>query len=153
MRLCTLVVTTQPAIVDTSTIVVNTNASAIADRQNMTVKSRLLIVDDHEEFRDSARILLEGEGFEVIGAASTGEDAVGQTIRLAPDLVLLDIHLPGMDGFATADQLAALANPPAVVLISSRERGSFGARIGHAPVRGFLAKHELSGESLTSLLA
>jgi hypothetical protein len=58
-----------------------------------------------------------------------------------------------MDGFATAERLAALANPPAVILISSRARSSYGSRIDHAPVKGFLAKHELSSESLTSLMA
>jgi len=113
---------------------------------------RLLIVDDHAEFRDSASVLLEGEGFDVVGSAATGEEALGLATRLDPDLVLLDIQLPGMDGFATAVRLAALANPPVVVLISSRTRSSYGSRIDHAPVRGFLAKHELSGESLKSLI-
>ena len=114
---------------------------------------RLLIVDDHAEFRDSASVLLEGEGFDVVGSAATGEEALGLAMRLDPNLVLLDIQLPGMDGFATAERLAALANPPVVVLISSRARSSYGSRIDHAPVRGFLAKHELSGESLKSLIA
>lgn len=114
---------------------------------------RLLIVDDHAEFRDSASVLLEGEGFDVVGSAGTGEEALGLAMRLEPNLVLLDIQLPGMDGFATAERLAALANPPFVVLISSRARSSYGARIDHAPVRGFLAKHELSGESLKNLIA
>lgn len=114
---------------------------------------RLLIVDDHAAFRDSAGILLEGEGFDVVGSAGTGEEAVRQTVQLGADLVLLDIQLPGMDGFATAKRLAALADPPVVILISSRARSSYGSKIDHAPVRGFLAKHELSGDSLTSLLA
>jgi DNA-binding NarL/FixJ family response regulator len=114
---------------------------------------RLLIVDDHAEFRDSASVLLDGEGFSVVGSAGTGEEAVSEVMRLGPDLVLLDIQLPGLDGFATAERLAALANPPAVVLISSRARSSYGSRIDHAPVRGFLSKHELSGESLKSLMA
>lgn len=114
---------------------------------------RLLIVDDHAEFRDSASVLLEGEGFDVVGSAATGEEALGLAMNLDPNLVLLDIQLPGMDGFATAKQLAALANPPIVILISSRARSSYGSRIDQAPVRGFLAKHELSGESLRSLIA
>lgn len=114
---------------------------------------RVLIVDDHAEFRDSATVLLEGEGFDVVGSAATGVEAVGQALRLDPDVVLLDIQLPGLDGFATAERLAALANPPVVVLISSRARSSYGSRIDHAPVRGFVAKHELNGESLKSLMA
>jgi len=114
---------------------------------------RLLIVDDHPEFRDSARVLLEGEGFEVVGSAATGEEALGQAVELGPDVVLLDIQLPGVDGFTVAERLAALADPPVVVLISSRARSSYGSKIDHAPVRGFLAKHELSGESLKKLMA
>lgn len=114
---------------------------------------RLLIVDDHADFRDSARVFLEGEGFHVVGSAGTGEEAVAQVTQLSPELVLLDIQLPGMDGFATAELLASLPNPPEVILISSRARSSYGSRIDHAPVRGFLSKHELSGESLTSLMA
>ena len=114
---------------------------------------RLFIVDDHAEFRDSASVLLDGEGFSVVGSAGSGEEALGEVRRLCPDVVLLDIQLPGWDGFATAERLAALANPPAVILISSRARSSYGSRFDHAPVRGFLAKHDLTGDSLKSLLA
>ena len=114
---------------------------------------RLLIVDDHAEFRDSATVLLEGEGFDVVGSAASGEEAVDQALRLDPDVVLLDIQLPGLDGFATAERLAALANAPDVILTSSRPRSSYGSRIDHAPVRGFVAKHELNGECLKSLMA
>lgn len=116
------------------------------------VPPSLLIVDDHEGFREAVRILLEGEGYTIVGLAAAGEEAVVEAARLHPDLVLLDIQLPGIDGFATAERLAALPNPPAVVLISSREASSFGSRIEHAPVRGFLAKHELSGARLAGLL-
>lgn len=89
----------------------------------------------------------------VVGSAGSGEEAVSEVMRLGPDVVLLDIQLPGLDGFATAERLAALADPPAVILISSRARSSYGPRIEHAPVRGFLAKQELSGESLRILMA
>ncbi len=112
----------------------------------------LLIVDDHEDFRESARILLEAEGFEVVGLAAAGEEAVTATERLDPDLVLLDIQLPGIDGFVTAERLAALPKPPAVVLISSRAVHTFGSKVADAPVRGFVAKHELSGAALARLL-
>ena len=114
---------------------------------------RLLIVDDHAEFRDSASALLDGEGISVVGSVGTGEEALSEVNRLGPDVVLLDIQLPGLDGFAIAERLAALADSPAVILISSRTRRSYGSRIDNAPVRGFLAKHELSNESLKSLLA
>jgi CheY-like chemotaxis protein len=116
-------------------------------------RTSVLIVDDHEAFRTSARTLLEAEGFDVVGTAPDGPAAIIASVELAPDLVVLDIQLPGIDGFQVAVELAALPRPPAVVLTSSRAASSFGRLIEAAPVRGFLAKHELSGEALASYLA
>jgi DNA-binding NarL/FixJ family response regulator len=118
----------------------------------MTVRPSLLLVDDHADFREFARLLLEAEGFDVVGSAESGEEAVTAAVRLSPDLVLLDVHLPGIDGFTTAERLAELDRPPVIVLISSRDARSFGAKIERAPVRGFLSKKELSGASLSSLI-
>lgn len=112
----------------------------------------MLIVDDHDGFRESARALLEAEGFAVIGGAADGAGAVAAAARLRPDVVLLDVQLPDADGFAVAGQLAAGPDPPRVVLISSREAAAYGPRVSAAPVRGFLAKRELSGASLAALL-
>ena len=67
------------------------------------VRSTVLIVDDHEAFRDDARSLLETEGFEIIGEAGGGHDALTAAESLRPDVVLLDIQLPDLDGFAVAD--------------------------------------------------
>jgi DNA-binding NarL/FixJ family response regulator len=113
----------------------------------------VLIVDDHPAFRASAGALLEAEGFNVIGGASDGSEALVEAARLQPDVVLLDIQLPDIDGFAVAEQLAATPSPPAVVLISSREAVAYGPRIEAAPARGFIAKRELSGEALAALVA
>jgi DNA-binding NarL/FixJ family response regulator len=113
----------------------------------------ILIVDDHPGFRASARALLEADGFEVLGEAADGASAVEQARRLRPEVVLLDIQLPGMDGFAVADRLAEEPAAPAVVLISSRGRGAFRSRLEAAPARGFITKSEFSGECLASLLA
>ena len=71
------------------------------------VRPTVLIVDDHDDFRVSARSLLEAEGFAVVGEAADGPEALAQAERLAPDVVLLDIQLPGLDGFAVAERLAA----------------------------------------------
>jgi DNA-binding NarL/FixJ family response regulator len=119
----------------------------------MAVRPSLLLVDDHADFREFARLLLEAEGFDVVGSTDSGEEAVTEAERLTPDLVLLDVQLPGIDGFATAEKLAQLDHPPQVVLISSRTARSFGAKIEKAPVRGFLTKQELSGASLFDLIA
>ena len=120
--------------------------------QDKTVRPSLLLVDDHADFRESARLLLEADGFDVVGSAESGEEAVAEAARLSPDLVLLDVHLPGIDGFITAERLAELDRPPVIVLISSRDVRSFSARIERAPVVGFLTKKELSGASLSRLI-
>jgi DNA-binding NarL/FixJ family response regulator len=116
------------------------------------VRPKVLIVDDHADFRASARALLEAEGFDVVGEAADGEQAVGEVERLRPDVVLLDIQLPGADGFTVADRLASAGSVAAVVLISSREAAAYGPRAEAAAARGFIAKRDLSGEALAALL-
>jgi DNA-binding NarL/FixJ family response regulator len=112
----------------------------------------VLIVDDHDEFRASARALLELQGFRVVGDVEDGESALEAAERLRPDVVLLDVQLPGMDGFEAAERLAATARPPRIVLVSSRRRSAYAARLPGAPVAGFLAKHDLTGAALAALL-
>jgi DNA-binding NarL/FixJ family response regulator len=112
----------------------------------------VLIVDDHEPFRERARALLQDDGFEVVGEAADGETAVEAAHRLAPQVVLLDVRLPGIDGFEVAERLAAGPDPPVVVLISSRGASTYRHRLRGSPARGFIAKAELSGERLSSLL-
>ena len=112
----------------------------------------MLIVDDHARFRAAARALLEADGFVVVGMAADGETAVAETVRLRPDIVLLDIQLPDQDGFAVAVQLASLERPPHVVLISTRQAADFGARLESASACGFITKRELGGAALAKLL-
>ena len=111
----------------------------------------VLIVDDHEGFRRTARSLLEADGFEVVGEATDGASAIAEAARLRPRLVLLDIQLPDLDGFEVAAQLAKAADPPAVVLTSSRNASSYRRRLAESPAKGFVPKSELSGEALAAL--
>ena len=112
----------------------------------------VLIVDDHQGFREGARALLEAEGFDVLGEAADGESAVEQARSLRPEVVLLDVQLPGSDGFAVAERLAAEPAAPSVVLVSSRGRQAYRAKLAATPARGFLTKEEFSGACLASLL-
>ena len=114
---------------------------------------RVLIVDDHPGFRARARALLESEGFEVIGEAGDGATGVRRAAELGPDVILLDVQLPDMDGFAVAKRVAAGAGGIQVVLTSSRDGDDFGALVAACGARGFIPKAELSGAGLTALLA
>ena len=82
------------------------------------MRPTVLIVDDHAAFRASARALLQAEGFEVIGEATDGAEAVEAVAIMRPQIVLLDIQLPDLDGLTVAEQLAAAPDPPAVVLVT-----------------------------------
>jgi DNA-binding NarL/FixJ family response regulator len=112
----------------------------------------VLIVDDHPSFRASARTLLEAEGYEVIGEAENGADAITAVAALQPELVLLDVQLPDMDGFQVAEQLCRLADPPQVVLTSSRDSSDYGPCITVCGARGFVPKGDLSGAAIAALL-
>jgi DNA-binding NarL/FixJ family response regulator len=120
--------------------------------EDRAMRRTVLIVDDHEAFRQSASALLEAEGFDVVGQAADGPEAIAQAERLQPEVVLLDIQLPDLDGFAVAERLAALPDAPRVVLISSRDESAYGPRLGAAAARGFITKRKLSGRALAALV-
>lgn len=116
------------------------------------MRPSVLIVDDHADFREAASTLLEAEGFTVVGAAADGEAAIAAARELRPQVVLLDVQLPHLGGFAIAEILNGTPEPPAVVLISSRDAAAYGRRLAAAPVRGFIAKRALSGAALAALV-
>ena len=113
----------------------------------------VLIVDDHPSFRLAARMLLEDEGFEVIGEAPDGSSGLSEARRLHPDLVLLDVNLPDFDGFDVASRLSGDEGAPTIVLCSSRDLGDFGPLVERSGARGFIPKADLSGARLAELIA
>jgi DNA-binding NarL/FixJ family response regulator len=113
----------------------------------------VLIVDDHPSFRATARALLESEGFEVVGEARDGREALEQAELLHPEVVLLDVQLPDTTGFEVARVLAqSNGSGSVVVLVSSRDGSDYGDQIAASGARGFVAKGELSGAAIRSLL-
>ncbi len=112
----------------------------------------VLIVDDHPSFRASARAILEADGFDVVGEAPDGASALVQVGELTPDVLLLDVQLPDMDGFAVSSRLERNGSPPLVVLVSSRDASDYGTLIAESGARGFIPKDELSGPALLALI-
>src|SRR5215471_669242 len=109
---------------------------------------RVLVVDDHPSFRRFATRLLEAAGFSVVGEAEDGASALAAARRLQPELVLLDVLLPDMSGFAVAEALAADSFRPRVVLVSSRSASELGPALEGSPAAGFLTKSELTAEAI-----
>ena len=117
----------------------------------------VLIVDDHAPFRSAVRLLLERGGFRVVGEAGDGDSAVAAVRQLAPEVVLLDVQLPGEDGFAICERIldatAAGDSVPVVVLTSGRPIGTFRRRLARSQAAGFIAKTDLTAPALSALIA
>ena len=114
---------------------------------------RVLLVDDNSDFRRAARRLLERHGFAVVGEAESGVGGVQRARELRPDLVLLDVQLPDIDGFEVAERLSRLGMPLAVILTSSLSGTDFGALVARSSALGFVPKAELSAATVEALLA
>ncbi len=112
----------------------------------------VLVVDDHASFRAMARLVLQEAGFEVVGEAGDGASALASVRLLRPAVVLLDVHLPDMDGFAVAAALARERDAPIVVMTSSRDRRDLEPLLRGSAVGGFVAKEKLSPAALAELL-
>ena len=121
--------------------------------EHPVTRNRVLIVDDHASFRSIASQVLTADGFLIVGEAADGAEAIRACDELHPDIVLLDVQLPDIDGFAVADVLTTRVAPPAVVLVSSRSRIDYGSRIEECRARGYVAKAELSGNTVRRLLS
>jgi DNA-binding NarL/FixJ family response regulator len=114
----------------------------------------VLVVDDHPTFRATARALLEAEGFDVVGEAEDGVGALAEIARLRPEIVLLDVQLPDVDGFEVARRASTVdGEAPQIVLTSSRDASDFGSLVADSGARGFVAKDALSGAAIAALLA
>lgn len=113
---------------------------------------RVLVVDDHPSFRRLATMLLQAGGFDVVGEAADGQTGLAAARRLRPDVVLLDVLLPDTSGFAVAEALAESSEAPVVVLVSSRSANELAAGLERSPAQGFIAKRELTAETLAALV-
>jgi DNA-binding NarL/FixJ family response regulator len=90
-----------------------------------TRRVRVLVVDDQEPFRSAMiAVVEETDGFEMVGAATTGEESLENSAALSPDLVLMDVNLPGISGIEASQALTSVAGGPVVVLLSTYDAES-----------------------------
>ncbi len=114
---------------------------------------RILIADDHGIVRGGLKLLIERQpDMEVVAEAEDGTTALARARETHPELALVDVYLPDIDGFEVATRLKELDGAPAVVLISSRTRAEVDPLVPQSGARGFLPKDELSREAIEELL-
>lgn len=110
---------------------------------------RVLIVDDLQPFRSAARAVVEATpGFQVVGEAANGEDSIVAAQRLRPDLVLMDVNLPGMNGIEATQRILAGAPQTVVLLLSTRDAADLGSVVADAGAAAYVAKSSFGPERL-----
>ena len=119
----------------------------------MTV--RVLIVDDQEPFRMAARLVVEAtDGFEVVGEAETGEASVEIARDLSPDLVLMDVNLPGINGLeATRQIIGGRSEPVVVLLLSTYEEDEYAPRAAECGASAYIPKAAFGPDRLEAAWA
>jgi DNA-binding NarL/FixJ family response regulator len=115
---------------------------------------RVLVVDDQAPFRRAmTAVVEETHGFEVVGEAASGEDSIEAVAALQPDLVLMDVHLPGIDGIEATRQLLAGAPQPVVLLLSTDDEDAGEAYVAQSGAAAYLTKSALGPDRLAGAWA
>lgn len=119
-----------------------------------SVGLRCLVVDDNSGFLHAARVLLEQEGLEVVGTATSGAESIRRVAELRPDVTLLDVDLGEESGFDVARRLAAdpALEPGRIILISAHAEEDLADLIEASPAVGFVGKPALSAAAITRLM-
>lgn len=124
------------------------------DDEGMSSDVQVLIVDDQLPFREASRMVVEmTDGFDVSGEAENGQRAIELVAELQPDLVLMDVQMPGIDGIETTRQIAALPDPPAIIVMSTHESGDYEQMAVAAGAVAFVPKSQFGMDRLEDLWA
>jgi DNA-binding NarL/FixJ family response regulator len=109
--------------------------------EELVAPIRVLIVDDQEPFRLAARMVVEAtDGFDVVGEAETGEDSVTMARELSPDLVLMDVNLPGINGLDATRQILQGSDAVVVLLLSTYEEEEYAPRAAECGAKAYIPK-------------
>ncbi|WP_433306225.1 response regulator [Actinoplanes sp. CA-030573] len=120
----------------------------------MSAKIRVLIADDQTLVRTGFRVILEAEGdIEVVAEAGTGTEAIRQARLARPDVILMDIRMPGLDGLAATEEILRHPDPPTVVVLTTFDQNEYVYRALHAGAAGFLLKDAPSSRLIAAVRA
>lgn len=123
------------------------------DRRNRATRVRIFLVDDSAEFLESAkRFLGTSQEFEVIGSARSGQEAMRQAAALCPDLMLIDLAMPGMSGLETTRLIKTRADAPQIVIMTLHDNAEYREAARSVAADGFIAKSAIHAQ-LFSLIA
>jgi DNA-binding NarL/FixJ family response regulator len=115
---------------------------------------RVLVVDDQELVRAGFCVILDAtDGIEVVGEAGDGAAAITRAAQLTPDVVLMDIRMPGMDGLAAARQITAVADPPKVVMLTTFDLDDYVYEALRSGASGFLLKDSPRADLIAAVRA
>jgi DNA-binding NarL/FixJ family response regulator len=132
----------------------NALESVLVNEEVKPVAVRVLIVDDQEPFRMAARMVVDAtDGFDVVGEVETGEDAVEAAGRLDPDLVLMDVNLPGINGLDATRQILEGSDRVVILLLSTYEEEEYGPRAAACGAAAYIPKSSFGPDRLTDAWA